>query len=180
MSIRKVPETARADQSCHLMQGRAAVVDRAAQPPDPDREQAVEREDDRGVPEREEEADRERALAVGHQLARGVVDRADVIGVEGVAQPERVGGDPHSEPEDRAAAQPRSSGDDDREQDPEADHVQPEDHGGHPAGPAPLGGVIEPLMRAQRDVPSARSAARMLILRERHSPAIGKCVNRAS
>ena len=50
-------------------------------------------EHDRRVPEREEEADAERPLAVGHQLARGVVDRADVVGVERVAQAERVGGD---------------------------------------------------------------------------------------
>ena len=75
-------------------------------PRDPEREQQREREDDRGVPEREEEADAERPLAVGHQLARRVVDRRDVVGVEGVAQPERVGGDADAEPEDAAAAQP--------------------------------------------------------------------------
>ena len=45
----------------------------------------------------------ERPLTVGHQLARGVVDRADVIGVERVAQTERVGGDPDADPEHAAA-----------------------------------------------------------------------------
>ena len=48
------------------------------------------REDDRRVAEREEEADAERALAVLEELARRVVDRGDVVGVERVAQAERV------------------------------------------------------------------------------------------
>ena len=43
------------------------------------------------MPEREEEADAHRALAVLQQLASGVVDRGDVVGVERVTQPEGVG-----------------------------------------------------------------------------------------
>ena len=41
--------------------------------------------------EREEQADRDRPLALLHQLARDVVDRRDVVGVHRVAQAERVG-----------------------------------------------------------------------------------------
>ena len=51
----------------------------------------VEREDDARVAEREEEADAERALALREHLPRRVVDRRDVVGVEGVSEPERVG-----------------------------------------------------------------------------------------
>ena len=40
--------------------------------------------------EREEEADRDRTLTFLHQLARDVVDGRDVIGIDGVAQPEPV------------------------------------------------------------------------------------------
>ena len=38
-----------------------------------------------------------------HQLARRVVDRADVVGVEGMAHAERVGRDPDADAEDAAA-----------------------------------------------------------------------------
>ena len=90
---RNVPETSVPIQPGHLVQRRAVVRDLAAERPDAEREQEREHEDDRRVPEREEEADAQRPLALGHQLARRVVDRRDVVGVEGVAQPERVGGD---------------------------------------------------------------------------------------
>ena len=50
-------------------------------------------EHDAGVPEGEPEADRQRPLALGHQLAGGVVDGGDVVGVEGVPHAERVRGD---------------------------------------------------------------------------------------
>ena len=48
-------------------------------------------DDDRRVAEREEEPDADRPLAVLHQLAGGVVDGRDVVGVDGVAEPEGVG-----------------------------------------------------------------------------------------
>ena len=51
-------------------------------------------------PEGEPEADRQRALALGHQLAGGVVDRGDVVGVEGVPHPQGVGGDAEADAED--------------------------------------------------------------------------------
>ena len=41
--------------------------------------------------EREEEADADRPLALLHQLARHIVDRRDVVGIDGVAKPERIG-----------------------------------------------------------------------------------------
>ena len=47
--------------------------------------------DDGRVAEREEEADRDRPLALLHQLARDIVDRGDVIGIDRVAQAEAIG-----------------------------------------------------------------------------------------
>ena len=48
--------------------------------------------DDHGrMAQGEEEPDAERPLAPLHQVAGGVVDGRDVVGVEGVAQPEAVG-----------------------------------------------------------------------------------------
>ena len=47
-----------------------------------------------------------RPLAFGHQLPGRVVDRRDVVGIEGVAHPEGEGEDPGAEPEDLAG--PRS------------------------------------------------------------------------
>ena len=75
----------------------------------PEREQQGEREDDGGVAEGEPEADRERLAAgvVGEQLARGVVDRGDVVGVEGVAQAEGVGQDADADGEDGVVAAER-------------------------------------------------------------------------
>jgi hypothetical protein len=46
---------------------------------------------DRGVAEREEEADCDRPLALLHQLAGDVVDRGDVIRVDRVPQSEAIG-----------------------------------------------------------------------------------------
>ncbi len=44
-----------------------------------------------GMAEREIEPERDRPLALLHQLAGGVVDRGDVVGIDRVAQPEAVG-----------------------------------------------------------------------------------------
>ena len=41
--------------------------------------------------EREIEPERDRPLALLHQLAGGVVDGGDMVGIDGVAQPEAVG-----------------------------------------------------------------------------------------
>src|SRR5204863_7891983 len=106
-------------------------------------------EDDHGVAEREEEADAERPLALAHQLAGGVVDRADVVGVERVTEPERVGRDADAESEDPAQGEERG----------EADHVQQQDHRAEPCQPPPLGGC----QRASDPLPS-RHAAGTLVL----------------
>ena len=46
---------------------------------------------DSGVAEREEKSHRDRTPALLHQLAGDVVDRRDVVGIEGVPQPEAIG-----------------------------------------------------------------------------------------
>ena len=101
---------------------------------EPDREQ----EDDARVAEREEEPHAQRPLAVAHQLARRVVDRADVVGVEGVAHPERVGRDADPDAED-AASQSQVLRRDEAEQQAEADDVEGNDHEGEPGSAPPLG-----------------------------------------
>lgn len=127
------------DQARDLVQGRAVVGDVTAQAPDAEREQRSQREDDRRVPEREEEPDAERALPVGHQLAGGVVDRADVIGVEGMAQAQRVRGDADADPEDPTApAEIEVMRDDDPKQQEEPDRMQQRDHEEQHAGAPPL------------------------------------------
>jgi hypothetical protein len=130
----------RSDQPGRLVQRGAVVGDRAAEALDADGEQRGEREDDRGVPEREEAPDAQRPLAVDHELARGVVDRADVIGVKGVTHPEGVGGDADADPERAARAEAEMGRDDEAEQQAEADHVQPEDHDPEHGGASPFHG----------------------------------------
>ena len=57
--------------------------------------------------EREEQTDRNRPLALLHQLAHDIVDRGDVIGIDRVPQSEHVG-------EDRGAEKRRPVGERDR------------------------------------------------------------------
>jgi len=54
------------------------------------RDRKDKRDHDCCVAEREEKSDRERAPPLLHQLARDVVDRRDVVGIEGVPEPEAV------------------------------------------------------------------------------------------
>ena len=100
-----MPDTVVPIQPVTLMQ---AASRRSATGPSSERTpiemQEREREHDRRVPEREPEADAQRALALAHQLAGRVVDRGDVVGVERVAQPERVGGD--ADPDRERAGRP--------------------------------------------------------------------------
>ena len=93
MRYRKMPETSVPIQPVTWCSSEWSFLTGPASDLDPDREQEREREHDRRVPEREPEPDAQRPLAFAHQLAGGVVDRGDVVGVEGVAHPERVGGD---------------------------------------------------------------------------------------
>ena len=153
----------RADQAAGAVQRRAVARDVAAEALDAQREADGEQEDDRRVPEREEEPDPERPLAVGHQLARRVVDRADVIGVEGVAQAERVGRDPDADAE-CARAELEVGGLDDADQQSEPDDVQRHDRQYEQAGAPPLGG-------SQR--PADPLPARPRGAQRRHPPSIG-------
>src|SRR5581483_11260946 len=53
-------------------------------------------EDNAGMAEGEEEADAHRLAPLLKQLPSRVVDRRDVVGVEGVAQPEAIGQEPQA------------------------------------------------------------------------------------
>ena len=120
--------------SVELVSATGPATDRT---PSPSRTR--EDEDDGRVPEREEQPDAERPAAVRHELARRVVDRRDVVGVERVAQPERVGGQPDARRERARRPHRQVGGHDDGEQQAEADDVQPDHDGGHRAHAPPLG-----------------------------------------
>ena len=92
------------------MERRDAALERAGG----EREAEHRENDDAGVAEREPEARRQRPLAALHQLARDVVDRRDVVGIDGVAQPETVG-------QERRAEQHRPVGERDQRRAPRRD-----------------------------------------------------------
>ncbi len=99
MIHRNTPDTDRPDDPGDGVQGGVVVADLPGECPDPEPEQEGQGEHHRRVAEGEPEPDRQRsAAAVGEQLAGGVVDRGDVVGVEGVPQAEGVG--EHAEPQD--------------------------------------------------------------------------------
>ena len=129
-----------ADVAAEVLEAGDPRVDRLRR----DREAGGEREDDRRVAEREEEADAHRALAVLQELARRVVDRGDVVGVEGVTQAERV--------RERAQAGERRVVARVVEEQAEAEQVQEEHAAGEPSETRPLG-------RAQRLSPGAPTAS---------------------
>ena len=62
----------------------------------------------RRMAQREEETDPDRPLAVLHELARDVVDRGDVIGVDRMPQAERVGQQRGAEQDRVATKMPRT------------------------------------------------------------------------
>ena len=68
---------------------RLDVVEVLAQVRGAARHAGAQEHHDRAVPEAEPEADEQRLLAVRDEAARHVVDRRDVVGVDGVPQPER-------------------------------------------------------------------------------------------
>ena len=93
------------------------------------------------------------SCVVGQQLAGGVVDGGDVVGVEGVPQPEGVGEDADADGEDRVvAAEVEVLRDDDAEQDAEPDDVQQHDEPEHAAQRA--------LVLSVQRTPHARPARR--------------------
>ena len=134
----------RADESGVVVQARAAVLDPLVEGFDPEVEQHGEDEHDGGVTEGEEEPDRERSLALGHELAGRVVDGRDVVGVEGVAQAQGVGQRAGTDPEGGLGVEvdvPGCAG----EEQGEAQHMQEEDEPDHPPRPSPLSGC-QPLL----------------------------------
>ena len=132
------------DEARDVVQRRRVVRHLPAQRAEPERAQQGQGEHDARVPEREEEADAQRPPALGHELARGVVDRRDVVGVEGVTHAQRVRG--HAEPEAEHAlrAEAEVLRDDREQQQPEAEHVQPADRRGERARAAPLRAAHRP------------------------------------
>ena len=76
-----------ADHAADLATGGEAVGQRCRRQCDRDRSD----QHHRRMAEREEQADCHRSLSLLHQLACDVVDGGDVIGIERVPQPERIG-----------------------------------------------------------------------------------------
>src|SRR5215217_2891540 len=117
-----------ADHAADLGKAGEVGLDRGGRDGEPDRQ----RKDDRRVAEREEEPHAQRALALLAKLARGVVDRGDVVRVEGVPQAEGVG--QRAEPDQHGL-----TGREDQEQAP-ADDVQPDDGAAEAGQSSPFGG----------------------------------------
>ena len=120
-----------------LVQPRAVVLHRSVQRPDPEVQQDGEHEDDARVAQREEVADAQRTVAVLDQLAGGVIDSRDVVRVEGVPHPERVGEDARPESEDlrfRNVVVTVQC----EQQHPPAEHVEGDDRESHAADLQPL------------------------------------------
>jgi hypothetical protein len=78
------------DRSADAAQLTAASHHPLHDPLDRQAERDRDEEDNRRVPEREKESDADRFASALEQLASGVVDRRDVVRVEGVTQAERV------------------------------------------------------------------------------------------
>ena len=136
---RNVPETVGPIRPVAWCSAEPSFATPPLRPLMPTREPDREQEDDRRVAEREEEADAQRPLAVAHQLARGVVDRADVVGVEGVAHAERVGRDADADAEDAACRARRCCGATKPSSRPKPTTCSATIDEGEPAGAPPLG-----------------------------------------
>ena len=87
----------------------------------------------------EEESDTERPLAVVEQLAGGVIDGRDVIGVEGVTHPERVGQHTGPHPEELGLADVIVAAEGSGHHRPAHD-IEPDHDGRHAAHARPLAG----------------------------------------
>ena len=94
-------------------------------------EEQAEAEDDAGVSEGEPESDGKRPAPVVHELARGVVDGRDVIGVEGVSHPEDICGDADSDAETLVRTELEVLGGHAPDQRAPPDQMQEDDHGRH-------------------------------------------------
>ena len=94
-----------------------------------------------------------------------------MVGVEGVAHAQRVGGEADAGGEGAAGAEAEVVRDDEAEEQAEADDVQADDRRGQAAGARPLG--------RGEGAADARQHASASVAQAGHSPAIGKWVKRA-
>ena len=100
------PGHERADQTQGLSDGGIAVLDHTGDRAHTQDQQQGCGEDDRRVPQGEPEPRGDRRPPLTDELARGVVDRGDVVGVEGVPHAEHVRGQADAHAEDVGAAEP--------------------------------------------------------------------------
>ena len=77
-----------------MVQRGVGVAHLGAEGPGTESQQDRETDDNRRVAEPKEEADRHRTLPFRHELARGVVDRRDVVRVKGVAHAQEYASTP--------------------------------------------------------------------------------------
>jgi hypothetical protein len=133
------PRDAGAEHPGELLQRRVLVRHLAGQRLDADRQQQAQPEDDAGVSEGEPEADTQRPLVLGDQLAGGVVDGRDVVRVEGVPHPQHIRRHAERDAVELSVAEPQVLRRDRAEQHPPADHVQQHDEARHAGEDQPLG-----------------------------------------
>lgn len=94
------PRCQRAHDSQRVLERRPVVLDRPRNRARADSDEEREHEHDAGVAEGEPEAGAHRSGAGAYQLAGGVVDDRDVVGVERVPGAEEERGDAHADAED--------------------------------------------------------------------------------
>ena len=126
----------RSDEPERVLQGRAVVLDRVDQGTHAEGQQQRQPEDHARVAEREPEAGAERAGALADELARGVVDDRDVVGVERVARTEEERGQTDADSEDARVAEAELLRRHGEQQDTPAEDVEP-DHRRHQADQCP-------------------------------------------
>ena len=150
--VEEAPGHCGADRGGGLAERRVRILHGPVERTHADRDQERKNEHDRRVSERKPETDAQRPLARSHQLARGVVDRGDVIRIERVSQPQRVRGDPNPERQHPRLARVVPAWPAEREQPDEAEPMQADHRRGHRhQGP--------PLATAQRRPERAALAA---------------------
>ena len=130
MTIQERAGDARADDACVVVQRRTSLRTGPTIDLTPTDSRNVSAKTTLAVAEGEEEADRQRPVAVGHQLAGRVVDRRDVVGVEGVPHAQGVRGEADAEAERLLADAVVVRRDEGGEGEP-AEDVQSDDHRGH-------------------------------------------------
>ena len=150
MISRKVPETSGPIRPVAWCSAEASSSTAPLSAADAEHDEHAEREDDRRVPEEKKKPTPSgrwpsvMSLRVVLSIAR------DVVGVEGVAQAERVRGDAEPDAEHAARAERVLLGRDDGDQQEEADRVEPDDDRRQPGRASPLGRGERPSGPSQR------------------------------